>query len=617
MKNKTPKIILGIGVAWLLLVFGFCGKQKDVVTIPGRPAEPISVTCNGTPVGNRRNLVCEQGWRGSIEQECSAEGTWKLIASTCAPIPTDCENQAGFKTTFDQNIKPILDKSCISCHKAIELNTYDAAKKYIDEMVRRINLDDLNRERMPQSPNLPLTFEERDLFVKWKNDGLIENTQCEDPGDRVNVDFNTFDSLETSIQNDLDRLDGRAKLNARYLTADNKHNLGALPAEKKIFQAGILKAINAVNTLTSDLTPCVPIDKISGACRVDLESFGLTAADWDLVVQHAKLVFESATSKGKVIAQQTGAKIPWLTGDQFIESALGVPDVYYTLTKIPTQQADYLRAKGIVFDKDFADFRTTCGGGLGSPIAENKTRLICFFKGIDGDCATTFDTVALGGVKERDLFEFPLVFVGLNRFNFNASEIICRLPNGSLEMSLWNNLGVRQNAAPTNIVADVEDPFGDFEIRVGKKCQRCHSAGWIVFKDQVRDSVAANPNIGAGDKELVKALYGTQGQLEATFGTFNRHYAKSMLDIGTDTSKADPITYYTDRYLKNWTLADVCAFVRIPIKDCELRIRGSGVLAAKFNQLLNGDTISLDQFSDNFPAVIVELQLGQDPIEEQ
>lgn len=631
--EATIVIVTAIAFALSITYFKGCGnvKPKQEIDIPLPPDPSPQVTCGGVIPGNKRRILCEDPkWQGHIEQLCKDDGTWETVDSTCRPPPSECEEDAENKVTFIKDVLPIIgerpeevngQKNCIFCHGSIRINEYVQAKKYIDDIIRRINLDDLNPQRMPppQGGLRPLSYEERAVFADWKADGLIEKDECPDPGEGERLNFNTLDDLETAILKDLEGLDSRGQENARYLVADHKHNLGANAQEKGIYRSGTNKAINALSRIEDDPIPCTPIDNIVGACRIDLEAYDLTADLWQLAVDNADLVLESVTNKGNFIKDLTGAKIPWLTGDQFILATHGVPKVYYEILQIPLHQADYLEQKGVDLAQDFADFRAICAGGLGSPISRNKNRLVCIVESTDGQCSITFDPVDLDGNDLRNLFKNPLVFVGESQFEFAASEILCELPNGEFEVSLWNAQGLRQDEAPVDIVVDVKDPFGAIEIFSSLKCYRCHSRGWIPMRDQIRDHVLRNgATFPRGDVEIVKFLYGTQGALDAQFFGQNDRYARNLSRIGVDTQDPDPINYFGDRFRKDWTVFDVCAFIRLPIDECKQGISQSAVLSAQVGSLLvDGGTISLDQFADQFQNFIDELFLGQEPVNRQ
>ena len=82
------------------------------------------------------------------------------------------------KTTYTAHVQPIIASSCSPCHippggNKEALNTYATAKNEIDEIIERISLNPCEKGFMPmRHPKLPDSTIQ--VFVKWKNDGLIE-----------------------------------------------------------------------------------------------------------------------------------------------------------------------------------------------------------------------------------------------------------------------------------------------------------------------------------------------------------------------------------------------------------------------------------------------------------
>jgi len=82
------------------------------------------------------------------------------------------------KTTYEASVQQVISANCSPCHippkgNKKALNTYAAAKGEIDEMIARINKNPDEKGFMPfKHPKLPDSTIQ--VFVKWKNDGLLE-----------------------------------------------------------------------------------------------------------------------------------------------------------------------------------------------------------------------------------------------------------------------------------------------------------------------------------------------------------------------------------------------------------------------------------------------------------
>ena len=82
-----------------------------------------------------------------------------------------------------QNIQPIVSQNCITCHSnppqngaPMSLETYVEVKEAVLNrgLLTRINLPEGDSGLMPKGgPRLPQSS--IDLFIKWNEDGLLEN----------------------------------------------------------------------------------------------------------------------------------------------------------------------------------------------------------------------------------------------------------------------------------------------------------------------------------------------------------------------------------------------------------------------------------------------------------
>ncbi len=81
------------------------------------------------------------------------------------------------KVTYASHVQAVINNHCSPCHippkgNKEALNTYEGAKKNIDESIRRIQLNPGDKGFMPfKHPKLPDSTIQ--VFVQWKNDGLL------------------------------------------------------------------------------------------------------------------------------------------------------------------------------------------------------------------------------------------------------------------------------------------------------------------------------------------------------------------------------------------------------------------------------------------------------------
>ncbi len=78
--------------------------------------------------------------------------------------------------TYTANVKALIQAKCTPCHipanggRKKSFDNYDSTKKYINDIVRRVQLETSVRGYMPFK-NLPLAADEIALLKKWQEGG--------------------------------------------------------------------------------------------------------------------------------------------------------------------------------------------------------------------------------------------------------------------------------------------------------------------------------------------------------------------------------------------------------------------------------------------------------------
>ena len=82
------------------------------------------------------------------------------------------------KVSYENNIQTLVGENCSPCHFPAKggnkkaLDTYDGVKTNIDEMLRRIQLNPMDKGFMPfKHPKL--SDSTIAVFKKWRDDGLL------------------------------------------------------------------------------------------------------------------------------------------------------------------------------------------------------------------------------------------------------------------------------------------------------------------------------------------------------------------------------------------------------------------------------------------------------------
>ncbi len=76
--------------------------------------------------------------------------------------------------SYARDISPLMQKSCAPCHfppdgKKEPLNTYESAKRHIDEVLERVQLSQSDQKFMPfKNKKAPLTAAEIQLLKDWQ-----------------------------------------------------------------------------------------------------------------------------------------------------------------------------------------------------------------------------------------------------------------------------------------------------------------------------------------------------------------------------------------------------------------------------------------------------------------
>jgi hypothetical protein len=589
-----------------------CGTEKVVVVDPPQPVDPVS--CGDLKPGETKSEECPAGEEGKKVFVCNESGQLHLAVDDCR-APTDpCAGQPT-KISFEGEIKQLMTDRCLGCHfTPARFDDYGVAKAQAAEFLRRVNLGSDNPQRMPKVPRPELEPGEKALLKGWIEDGLLEDYDCNVQGSDFR--FMDLDAVEAAIILDLDGLDSDDRLNARYLVLSHRYNLDRGGGGLREYRSASDKALNSLSATEDDVYLASPVDPAGTILRFDLRAYGLAPSDWKAVEDGDRLNLESETTNGGIIKLLTGARKAWLHADNFIDVAFRNSAIYYKLLKTPATFAELSKRLGADFAGDLLNFDALLVGFNGSKISNQKNRLLSRHETDDGYMWTTFDTVELGGVPQRNLFEFPLLAEtgGRALFQFDAGEVIYSLPNGLQGYALFDAKGDRQDLAPINIVRDTDSPVSS-EIRNANSCQRCHYSGILTARDEVRDHVLANAaQFELADVEKVKELYRPAGAVAATFSADNLIYAKALSLAGVEASKPDPISVCLDRFLLDWTADEVASLVFMELDAFKVALNQSARARAQVGQLLSGGHITYDQLVAVMPILIEDLRITKDPI---
>lgn len=600
----------------MLAFFTRCGgeKVKEVIVeeSPSPLPTPQGKCIDGTPVGGIKVEACEGGQR---LYACKVDGgSLQVVLDTCgvSPTPSPTPGEDCNKVTFDENLKDVVERACEDCHRGF--STYQSAVVGIDEWIRRINLSSNDPRRMPKIPKPELPIEEKKLFEKWREDGLIKSKdECEGTEQTSHM---SIDDVESEILFDLSRVDQNDRIFVRYLVASHVYNsTGEIPT---IAKAATDKALNSIVERSRDVVLSTYVDEKKTILRVDLRSFELSRTDWLKIEAADRLDLVSNTDKGRVIKLLTATRKPWVHFDNFVDIVNLNSELYYEFLNVPEKFEDLVKKVGVEYEQDLKDLEAALLGNNDSPITNNKNRLVSRHESVDGYFYVTYDTPELENVPERNLFQFPLLKeTGSKRiFAFEAGEVIYSLPNGLQGYALYDAKGNRQNEAPVNVVRDVNSPVAPAPVIVNAvSCHRCHAQGIIPARDEIRSHVLDNASeFGVDDVDRVRGLYKSQTSLSAIFRVDNNRFARALDSIGVDSSLGDPINQARDRLRLNWRDVDVAAYLFLRLDQFRVLLDSSDGAREQIGQLLSGGSITFDQFVQVLPVLKRDFRLFEDPI---
>jgi hypothetical protein len=471
---------------------------------------------------------------------------------------------------------------------------------------------------MPKFPANELSFAEKKLLKDWQTDGFQLEGKCKDAGSINDQAWLDLNAIERYVLADLDSIESdNGQANARYLVMTHRSNA---EVAKETFLTWVKGLDKAVNTLSSNqnLVKVTPIDPSQTIYRFELATYGLTPSDWNLILSKDPYKFESRTRRGLEIQRRTRTQFPWLHADNFSFISLGDPAVYNQLARVSATLQQEQARFGVNQAQQFQNFEARLLGFNGSPISENKNRLLLRLAADNNESSfwQTFDPNSQFSA-QKNLFDFPLVQVGERRFVFDASETIGFLENGMMIFGLWNNQGQRQTEAPVDVVVNNRSPFNAI-IKNGLDCLRCHSSGLLNAVDQVRAQVNANASeFARNDVDLVNAFYRSPATNSALFINDNKRYQDGLRRLGIDPLAEDPVNQFLDDYRSDLSLVKAASFVFMTPEDFCAALQGSAQGRAQIGQLCTKPpgTVTLTQWQNTFPILKRDFRLGLDPLD--
>lgn len=424
-----------------------------------------------------------------------------------------------------------------------------------------------------------------------------------------------FAAFESEVLTDLTTLSTVQQVNARYISVCGQYNAGTMTPTMR---RAVEKGINQIS-LEAEVEAGEWIGEFDCTLRIDLRDYGLTPAKWRLIENADPLQFESFTDRGLLIKQLSQSRRPWIHGSNFLETAL-VNQTYYDLMEVPLELDTFLNQYlGCDLQRDFDDFTEDLflAAVRRSLIALQKNRSILFTQCRDGAVSATYDVVLeaqTSPARSLSINPFPIEARSRRTFGHDASEYIFALPNNMLGYALYNAAGDREDFAPTNIVTDNVRANIDPTIRNARSCSACHTGGFIEVDDFMAQHVTGNPNFDADDIQKARAYFGRNQGMRAAMRQANSKYQDAVRILEIDINSPDPINELTDRIRKEMNANQIAGYLFMEEEEFKERLRASAAGSLAVGQLLNGGTVSFQDFVLIAPILVDDLNLFQEDL---
>lgn len=411
------------------------------------------------------------------------------------------------------------------------------------------------------------------------------------------------------ILDDLDKASERDRRFLRYFTLVHLYNAGVSDDELASHLRGITKLLNSLSHQAELFVP-EPIDPAKTILRVDLRRVGWSEADWYRVAAADPFALVLDLGSAKTCYQSTNCLIPSLRGDVFCFTA-AQPSLYYDLLRIPRAFNELEQQLKVNSQKDIADGNVLRAGFYPSGVSINP-RVVERLLGGSTPFWRSFDFNGPDG--RQNIFANPLgpAAAGLHEYAFTpkGGEIIFALENGLHAYMLIDADGKRLDTAALTIVSDPAQK--DRAVRNGISCFRCHVAGFIPARDQIRPHAQRNRAAFAKEElEKIFALYLDQSQLDRQIAKDNARYLRALREIGVESTRTDPITLISQRFEEALNLRFAAAEAGLETEAFLLLLERNALLKRIIGDLRNeGSTIHRDVWVSIFPEVAREVKRG-------
>ncbi len=193
-------------------------------------------------------------------------------------------------------------------------------------------------------------------------------------------------------------------------------------------------------------------------------------------------------------------------------------------------------------------------------------------------------------------------------FEHDGGEIIFHLPNGMLAYMLTNDIGVRIDVGPIEIVSDPRQP--DKTVVNGVSCMSCHFGGFIQKKDEIRNHVLANKKAFDSANQILR-LYPAHSLRHLIDGDSKKHLtalARPEIGLAKPTLAGEPVVATSNQFGQEVDLKHAAAELGLSQKQfadkTENLKRNKGLFQAIGPLLQPGGVVKREIFEGSFDRLV-------------
>ena len=434
------------------------------------------------------------------------------------------------------------------------------------------------------------------------------------------IEGRSFVTIEAALRDmgrDLEAIDASERKLVRYFVMTHLYNAGVDDATLDVHRRALFKMVNSLSRAKEAIVPVAVDAPRNTIYRVVLTDYRWEARPQEVQPQDLWSVLVASYPYGVVYANspdtellqsETGAAVPWLFADWFVNAA-STPPLYHQMLRSPVTVAELEAELDVSTASDLANRNVARAGFNDSGVSSNH-RVIERYDTQFGPYWKSYDCAS--SVGKCDIFNRPIgppalgAPPGAAEFTHDGGELIFSLPNGLHGYMITDALGTRIDAAPISIVFDASQR--DATVRSGRSCMGCHREGIILKDDMVREFVLGNQSLfDPAVIDLVQDIYPPKDALRKLQEADRAAYVAALKASGVPGVAVEPVRVLASNHDQSLTLRRAAAELWMT-RDAVLEaISGNPLMASGLGSLAVGQAMKRDVFKAAFPQIVCAL----------